>query len=112
MWLSPPVTSGGRCSFWAFWISSYPEIDKTLAMKITGTSDLKEFVPSTWQKFAADTSIGLPFLRWGVKEICQAARDHADHVAQSIADQGFEAEALTRYAGIVRGRAETIAGSV
>lgn len=91
---------------------AYPEIDKTLAMKIAGASDLREFVPRTWQKFAADTSIGLPFLRRRVKEICSAARDHADHVAQSIADQGFEAEALTRYAAIVRGRAESIAGSV
>lgn len=91
---------------------AYPEIDKTLAMKIAGVSDLEEFVPRTWQKFAADTSIGLPFLRRRVKEICFAARDHADHVAQSIADQGFEAGALTRYAGVVRGRAETIATSV
>ena len=91
---------------------AYPEIDKTPAMKIAGASDLKEFVPRTWQKFAADTSIGLPFLRRRVKEICQAARDHADHVAQSIADQGFEAEALMRYASVVRGRAETIAASV
>jgi len=44
--------------------------------------------------------------------ICYAARDRADQVAQSIANQGFEAEALTRYANIVRGRAETIAASV
>lgn len=91
---------------------AYPEIDKTLAMKIAGTSDPKEFVPRTWQKFAADTSIGLPFLRRRAKEICQAARDHADPVAQSIADQGFDANALTHYTGIIRDRAETIAASV
>jgi serine/threonine-protein kinase HipA len=91
---------------------AYPEIDKTLAIKIAGVSDLKEFVPRTWQKFAVDTSIGLPFLRRRVKEICEAAQDHAEHVAQSIADQGFEAEALTRYASIVRSRAGSIAASV
>jgi hypothetical protein len=81
-------------------------------MKIAGASDMKEFVPRTWQKFAADTATGLPFLRHRVKEICLAARDHADDVAQSIADQDFKSEALTRYAGIVPNRAETIAPSV
>ena len=91
---------------------AYPEIDQTPAMKIAGGSDLEEFVPRTRQKFAADTSIGLPFVRRRVKEICHAAQNRADDVARSITDQGFEAKALTRYAGVVRDRAETIAASV
>lgn len=91
---------------------AYPEVNRTPAMKIAGTSEFSELAPRTWQKFAAEISIGLPFLRRRVKEICEAAQDHADQVAQSIADQGFEEKTLMRYGEIVRSRAEAIAASI
>lgn len=90
---------------------AYPVVDTTPAIKNAAASKISELSPRIWQKFAVDISIGLPFLHQRAREICEAVHVHADQVAQSIADQDFDAVALMPYADIVRGRAETAAAS-
>lgn len=92
--------------------AAYPELSAKPAMKIAGTTTLKELTPATWQKFSEDIAIAAPYVRRRVKEICLAIMAHAPEVAETITDAGFEKETLETYAGIVRTRADLIATTV
>ena len=92
--------------------AAYPEITTRPAMKIADAAELKDFSTRTWEKFASDIQLGLPFLRRRVRELANAAQEKAGTIARGIAAQGFDAEALDRYAAIVQSRAKIIAASV
>ena len=92
--------------------AAYPELSARPAMKIADAAAPKDFSPRTWDAFARDIRLGAPFLRRRVRELADAAQQNAGAVAQSIAAKGFDAEALERYATIIRSRAQRLAASV
>lgn len=92
--------------------AAYPQVSPVLAMKMAQTSDIKDFTPRTWEKFAADIELGAPFLRRRIQEIAQTTLDNTAAVAATIAGHGFNTTALEQFQAIVSTRAKAIAASV
>lgn len=87
---------------------AYPEISTKMAMKIAKRATLDEFKADTWSAFAADIGMAAPFVRRRVGELAGEAAAKAKAVADQIAAEGFDGEALASYAAIVGWRAETL----
>ena len=91
---------------------AYPELSPNLAMKIGGRATLAEMDARGWSKFAAETGLGLPLIRRRIGEICESVRAAAGSAAAALAAEGLEEEALTRFAAMIRERAQRCAGTV
>ena len=70
----------------------------------TDASDLKEFTPRLWDRFAKIIEVGAPYLRRRLFRLGQLVLREADGVAGRIANQGFDGDALGRFAEIARSR--------
>lgn len=92
--------------------AAYPHVETHLAMKIAETSDLKDFRPRVWEKFASDVSVGLPYLRRRAKELVDVAQQRAEPIAKTIVEQGFDSTVLSNYAEIILSRAKQVAISL
>jgi serine/threonine-protein kinase HipA len=85
---------------------AYPELSAKFSMKIAKRATLGEFKPDTWEQFAAEIGVGVPYTRRRVRSLAQAIFKHALSVATALA-AGFDGAALEGFADIVRSRAET-----
>ncbi len=80
---------------------AWPEVHSRMAMPIGRRAAFEEVDASAWERFAAATGLGAPFVRRRVGEVCERtrarARDVADALAGSPADpDGAETERLAR----------------
>lgn len=91
---------------------AYPDVAPKLAMKIAGLAIIEDLKVAPWTQFAADTGLGGAFVRRRVSELASAAIEHAGEVADSLADDGFDAFEIDRFASIVTERADAVANSV
>jgi serine/threonine-protein kinase HipA len=85
---------------------AYPDLSPRLAMRIGQRATLEDLDERAWTRFAHDTGLGLPLIRRRLTELCQAVMAHAHGVAAALERPGLDAEALSRFAAIVAGRAE------
>lgn len=84
---------------------AYPEISPKFAMKIAKRATLEEFRPDTWEQFAREVGVGVPFTRNRVRALSRAMSDAAPHVAESLGGAGLDDATLNHYAGMVATRA-------
>jgi len=84
--------------------AAYPDVATRLAMQFADASDLKEFTPRLWDRFAKIIEVGAPYLRRRLFRLGQLVLREADGVAGRIANQGFDGDALGRFAEIARSR--------
>jgi serine/threonine-protein kinase HipA len=91
---------------------AYPELSPKLAMKIGKRATLAEMDAQGWAVFATDAGLGLPLVRRRVVELCESVTAAAHNVAGELAQPGLDAAALTRFAELVRDRAERCALTV
>lgn len=92
--------------------AAYPQLTTKPAMKVAGTNALEDLTPRVWEKFAADISLGLPYLRRRARELAGAAADQARAVADAVTADGLDARALAQYVNIVETRSKTVAASL
>ncbi len=88
---------------------AYPELSPKLAMKIGKRATLGEMDAKGWAAFAADAGLGLPLVRRRVGELCENVTAVRHDVAAELARPGFDAAALSRFAGLAGDRAEQCA---
>ncbi|MCC6789710.1 MAG: type II toxin-antitoxin system HipA family toxin [Hyphomonadaceae bacterium] len=89
--------------------TAYPDLSPKLAMKIAGVAIIEDLSADAWRKFAADTNLGPPFVRRRARELADATLAVIRSTADKIAESGFDASELPRFASIVRARAEKVA---
>jgi HipA-like protein len=70
---------------------------------------LEEIDSTTWPAFAAESGLGVPFVRRRVTELADAARSAVRPVAGTLTMAGLAGEALTQYAALITARAERLA---
>lgn len=88
--------------------AAYPELHAKLAMKIAKRARLEEFTPDTWDEFAREVDVGAPYVRRRAAQLAEQALAAIPTVAGVIADEGFGGEDLTRFAEVVRERANAL----
>ncbi len=86
--------------------AAYPELSPNLAMRIDKRATLQDFRPDTWDRFAEDVGVGVPYTRRRVRALGETMAVQAEVVATALADFGLDAAALGSFCDIVRGRAE------
>lgn len=84
---------------------AYPELSAKFSMRIDKRATLEEFRPDTWEAFAHDVGIGVPYTRRRVRELAEAMAHHAPPIAAELAGTGLDAAVLSAYADIVQKRA-------
>jgi serine/threonine-protein kinase HipA len=84
---------------------AYPELHAKFAMRIDKRPTLEEFRPNTWEKFAEDVGVGVPYTRRRVRALAEAMTKQAPQVAAALAASGLDEAALRQYADIVSARA-------
>lgn len=89
--------------------TAYPELSPKLAMKIAGIAIIEDLSADTWRKFAADTNLGAPFVRRRARELADATLAAMRSTADKIAESGFDAVELARFASLIQARAEKVA---
>ena len=85
---------------------AYPQLSKTLAMKIGKRAELAGIDGKAWDGFAKDAGLGLPFVRRRVVELCGVLLAQAARTAATLQAPGFDNAALDTLAQMVRDRAE------
>lgn len=85
---------------------AYPELSAKFSMRIAKRATLDEFRPDTWEKFAGDVGVGAPYTRRRVRALTHAMTEHAARVAAALGELDLDGAALSRFAEIVRERAE------
>ena len=91
---------------------TYPDLSPLLAMKVARRGTLEEIGTSTWPAFAADVGLSAPFVRRRVTELTDSAQSAVLRVAGETAHEGLDADALTKYASLIRSRAARPAKTV
>lgn len=91
---------------------AYPELSAKLAMTIGKRANLAEMDAKGWAAFAIDADLGLPLIRRRVVEISESVKAMALDVAGALMRPGLEEAALSRFAELVRDRAERCALTV
>lgn len=91
---------------------AYPELSPKFAMKIGKRATLAELDARGWAAFAADTGLGLPFIRRRVGEICERVTATAKEVAGTLASPGLDEAALDRFADLALDRAARCAATL
>lgn len=91
---------------------AYPDLSPLLAMKIAKRGTLEEIGKSTWPAFAADVGLSVPFVHRRVKELADSAQSAVSGVIERTAHEGLDADALTKYASLIRSRAARVARMV
>jgi serine/threonine-protein kinase HipA len=86
--------------------AAYPNLSAKFAMRVAKRATLEEFGPDTWEKFADDVGVGMPYTRRRVRALSQAMFEQALLTAAALGKIGLEIAALNRFAEIVRARAE------
>lgn len=66
----------------------------------------------TRQKLAAEVQIGLPLVRRRADEVSEAVTAGVDSVANELADQGCDEDALTKLSRTIRDRTGAVARTV
>lgn len=84
---------------------AYPELSAKFAMRIAKRATLEEFRPNTWQTFASDIGIGVPYTRRRVRELARAMTKHAPQVVATLSGLGLDTAALSHYSDLVCARA-------
>ncbi|MFN3229326.1 MAG: hypothetical protein ACK41P_05675 [Asticcacaulis sp.] len=69
---------------------------------------MREFTPRLWDRFAKIIEVGAPYLRRRLIRLGQLVQQEAYGVAGKIADQGFDRDALERFADIAKSRSKTL----
>jgi serine/threonine-protein kinase HipA len=90
--------------------AAYPEVSAKLAMKIGDLSTIEDLKRPPWTGFAADTSLGAPFVRRRVAELAEMVRAQAPETSASL-EAAFNAQELQRFRDIVLERAAAVAAS-
>ncbi len=88
---------------------AYPDLSPKLAMKIGQRMTLAEMDAKGWAAFAADAGLGLPLVRRRVAELSADVEARVEDVARSLMQRGLDGAALSRFADLVRERAEKCA---
>ena len=91
---------------------AYPELSPKFAMRIGKRATLAELDAKGWAAFVADAGIGLPLIRRRVGEVSESVKAHAPDVAGLSMRPGLNEAALSRFAELVRDRAERCALTV
>ena len=91
---------------------AYPELSPKLAMKIGKRATLGEMDAKGWAVFASDVGVGLTLVRRRVAELCESVTATAQNVAGELAQPGLDEAALSRFAELVRDRAERCSSTV
>ncbi|MBL8857429.1 MAG: type II toxin-antitoxin system HipA family toxin [Planctomycetes bacterium] len=91
---------------------AYPELSPQLAMKLGKRATLAEMDARAWAAFAAEAGLGWPLVRRRVVEICAEVSAHSSGVASELMQPGLDEAALSRFAQLVRDRAEICAVTV
>lgn len=89
--------------------AAYPEIHAKLAMKVGRKSLLEEFTPATWDDFAREVGVGVPFARRRAEEMAKMALNQVQKVAAEIAASGLSRGDLEHFAAVVSGAAALVA---
>ena len=84
--------------------AAYPDVATRLAMQFIDASDLKEFTPHLWDRFAKTIEVGAPYFRRRFIRLGQLVHQQAEHIAAVIAKQGFDRDALEGFAEIAKSR--------
>jgi len=92
--------------------AAYPELSTKLAMKIGKRATLADIDVEAWTALAADTRLGLPWIRRRAVELSEAIGFAARDVAAAMARPGLDGSALERFADLIRERAARVPSSV
>lgn len=90
--------------------AAYHELTSNFSMRIAKRATLEEFRPDTWEKFAADNGVGVPYTRRRVRTLARAMTDHAKQLVPELAELGLDAGALEGFCGLVQTRAARFLG--
>jgi len=85
--------------------AAYPDLSARLAMKIAKKATLKEIEPRHWDRFAADVNIGAPYLRWRVRQICEAILAQLEASDSALSGMLPDGEDFARFADLIGRRA-------
>jgi HipA N-terminal domain len=88
--------------------AAYPDVHVKLAMKVGKRSTLEEFTPDTWDDFAKEIGVGVPFVRRRAVALADLAIQRIEVVAHDLAAVGFGGEHLDRAANLIAERARTV----
>jgi serine/threonine-protein kinase HipA len=92
--------------------ATYPELSPKLAMRIGKRATLAELDLKGWTAFAADTGIGMPFVRRRIGEISESVKARAQAVAGALVAPGLDEGALDGFAAMIAERADGSALSI
>ena len=85
---------------------AYPELSAKFSMKIAKRAKLEEFRPETWDEFAKDVGVGVPYTRRRVQALANIMTKQSPNVIAELAETGLDAEALDAYGHLVQTRAQ------
>ncbi len=88
---------------------AYPDLSPKLAMKIGTRATLAEMDAKGWAAFATEAGLGLPLVRRRVVELSADVSARTREVARELMQPGLDEAAFSRFAVLVRDRAERCA---
>jgi serine/threonine-protein kinase HipA len=81
--------------------AAYPELSPNFAMRIAKRATLADFRPDTWEQFAREIGVGVPYARRRVRELAREMADKTPAVAAEIGQLGFDGASLGELCKIV-----------
>lgn len=78
--------------------------NEAFAMRIAKRATLDEFRPNTWETFADDIGIGVPYTRRRVRELAQAITEHGPQLVVTLRELGLDVAALSQYSDLICAR--------
>jgi serine/threonine-protein kinase HipA len=88
---------------------AYPELSPKFAMRVAKRATLEEFRPDTWERFASDIGVGVPYTRQRVRALAQAISDRAARLVEPLGEFGLDTAELRNLSDLVRARADDFA---
>jgi len=85
---------------------AWPELSKTLSMKIGKAESLNEIMPDDWRKMAQETNLGWPMVRERMALLAGKTLDALD--ATRVQSEATKGSMVERTAGIIKERASTM----
>jgi serine/threonine-protein kinase HipA len=90
--------------------AAYQDLSPQFAMKIGKCATLEQIGTGAWSTFANETGLGAPYVRRRARELAEAARAGVRDVAERLAGDGLDRDALLKFASIVETRAGRLSG--
>jgi serine/threonine-protein kinase HipA len=89
----------------------YPDVSTTLAMTFSKASDLEEFSPKVWERFAADVEISPTYIRKRVRDLSNQVDSDIRTVTDALLEKGFDADGLRKISDLIQARGAAVNSS-